>query len=622
MDLSSDHEDSSVDGLMVESAPELYHRHAFFRQTRRGKIFKTVHEQYGRDDLGLGYLFLSRGSRDPRHDSMEGEPTIISTKEEIQKFVPGLIVVVDTNVILHNLDVLRQTTEYATIAVPQTTLLEVKANNLNLFERVISLMKLASPSDTGNTTSSGWMYLPDRHHAEISQTDFQGSPNDQNDARIRNAALFYGQKLVSVVKVILLTDDANSRKAAKGEHGKWYETLSVRQWISQLQEKHPRTNLLDQVAQFETTSSSAIDKQKEVFKPHVTDQILAQGLASGRFYKGVYRCQRYDEPGTVTIRQGSERVAVTVIDSNRAVPGDVVALEMEAVNQWLSSSTSTRQNTAPGIAKETADPTLSEMSNVPERVAVDSTMLQPVARVVGVIRRQLSNYAGSIYAYSAAGSSRSGTLSKRDLIAQQNERNHPDGSCTRVFFPVDPSCPPILVRTYQQEERWLGQRLIVALDSWPTSSPFPLGHYVRTIGPVGDKDVETQVLLHEHNIPHEPFSAAVLACLPPTDYQIAMEPGRKDFRHLPVLSIDPPNCKDIDDALHCTKLPNGNYQVGVHIADGMYRDISKKLLSLRLTSDILLFSNSLCQTWIGNGYGSCLSEHLDLSGQSKVGYAS
>ena len=44
-------------------------------------------------------------------------------------------------------------------------------------------------------------------------------------------------------------------------------------------------------------------------------------------------------------------------------------------------------------------------------------------------------------------------------------------------------------------------------------------------------------------------------------------PGRLDLRHLPVLSIDPPGCKDIDDALHCSILPNGNYQVGVHIAD-------------------------------------------------------
>jgi exosome complex exonuclease DIS3/RRP44 len=104
------------------------------------------------------------------------------------------------------------------------------------------------------------------------------------------------------------------------------------------------------------------------------------------------------------------------------------------------------------------------------------------------------------------------------------------------------------------------------MDSWPSHSPFPLGHYVRTIGQVGAKDVETQVLLQQHKIPHEPFPAKVLACLPPADYKIDSS-GRTDLRHLPVLSIDPPGCKDIDDALHCTVLPNGNYQVGVHIAD-------------------------------------------------------
>ena len=42
---------------------------------------------------------------------------------------------------------------------------------------------------------------------------------------------------------------------------------------------------------------------------------------------------------------------------------------------------------------------------------------------------------------------------------------------------------------------------------------------------------------------------------------------RLDLRILNVVSIDPPGCRDIDDALHCYKLPNGNYNVGVHIAD-------------------------------------------------------
>lgn len=71
------------------------------------------------------------------------------------------------------------------------------------------------------------------------------------------------------------------------------------------------------------------------------------------------------------------------------------------------------------------------------------------------------------------------------------------------------------------------------------------------------------MILLEHGIPHESFSGKVLACLPPDDWKITPENsvGRKDLRHLPVLSIDPPGCKDIDDALHARTLDNGNVEV-------------------------------------------------------------
>ena len=63
-----------------------------------------------------------------------------------------------------------------------------------------------------------------------------------------------------------------------------------------------------------------------------------------------------------------------------------------------------------------------------------------------------------------------------------------------------------------------------------------------------------------------------MACLPPADWKIteANSRGRRDIRHLCVMSIDPPGCKDIDDALHVRRLPNGNLEVGVHIADVTY----------------------------------------------------
>jgi exosome complex exonuclease DIS3/RRP44 len=53
--------------------------------------------------------------------------------------------------------------------------------------------------------------------------------------------------------------------------------------------------------------------------------------------------------------------------------------------------------------------------------------------------------------------------------------------------------------------------------------------------------------------------------VPESDY--APGSGREDFRSLNVMSVDPPGCKDIDDALHVRVLDNGNWEFGVHIAD-------------------------------------------------------
>lgn len=85
-------------------------------------------------------------------------------------------------------------------------------------------------------------------------------------------------------------------------------------------------------------------------------------------------------------------------------------------------------------------------------------------------------------------------------------------------------------------------------------------------------ETETDAILQEHGVRYDAFSKAVEACLPPLPYEIdASEYGkRKDFRQLLVVSVDPPGCTDIDDALHCQQLSDGSFEVGVHIADVSY----------------------------------------------------
>ena len=532
---------------LLAQAPELYAREIFFRQTRqRGKIFRTVRETYLRDDVGLGCHRIDGG------DKLQ---TIHTATELLALLEPKqAVLVVDTNVLLHNLDVLEQ---LPNLVIPQTALQECRANRMVAYDRTVDLLRAPKKCS---------IFFPDPHHAMTATIPEGLAINDANDARIRNVAALFGEYLRGTkVPVVLLTDDAGSRELAKSQT--LYQARSVRSWVQQLERDNPELSLLDRVAQFGSNTVSPESDAADIFPAHLDSKTMLQGIQMGTYHRGVLRSQSY-EAASVTIRRGEERVVVAIQGSqhiNRAVDGDVIAVALNPLDQWISvdgvADTKKSTSSETGIASETAEPTVGQLSNVPEELEAIGRTLRPTGRVVGIVRRNFSEYSGSIF------EARSGET-ERERIASEFEREHKDGSMTCVFFAVDKKVPPILIRTTQRD-RLLGQRIVVALDSWPAHSKFPLGHYVKKIGKAGTKEVETEVLLQEHSIPHEPFSAAVLACLPPDDYKIDSDnsPGREDLRHLPVLSIDPPNCKDIDDALHCTILPNGNWQVGVHIAD-------------------------------------------------------
>lgn len=70
-----------------------------------------------------------------------------------------------------------------------------------------------------------------------------------------------------------------------------------------------------------------------------------------------------------------------------------------------------------------------------------------------------------------------------------------------------------------------------------------------------------QVLLLEHDIPHDQFSDFVLACLPSIPWIPPVQTHRKDLRSLFICSVDPPGCTDIDDALHCRQLSSDQFEV-------------------------------------------------------------
>ncbi len=138
------------------------------------------------------------------------------------------------------------------------------------------------------------------------------------------------------------------------------------------------------------------------------------------------------------------------------------------------------------------------------------------------------------------------------------------------FVPADSRYPNFFIKL-NNIQPFLTKKIIIGFNKWDSSSELPLGHFIGAIGEIGNLETESKVILMEHNVETREFSQQVLNCLPKEDskWTIPKEElsKRLDLKHMNIVSIDPPGCKDIDDALHCAKLKNGNYQVGVHIAD-------------------------------------------------------
>jgi len=495
--------------------------------------------------------------------------------------------VIDTNIALHQIDLL----EHASITdaiITSVVLEEVRARNSSVYQRLRGL--IASPTKR-------FYVFANEHHKETYITAHAGeTPNDRNDRAIRVAAAWYVARLPTM-RIILLTDDANNRLKAK-EMG--VEALSSREYAKLRNEEVPELSDVVAAAAAEHHLSEkerneadggpskqsgggkeqnkqqnrAVKRQK-IYEDHKPMSEMNAGLKAGLYHQGTLRVNRYNPfEGWVGSESAGEDILIRGrIDMNRAMEGDVVTIELLPEEQWGAPSSrlpSSAANVAGDAAAAAAggDEYNEEENMEPVRVAQvdpgehyggseagDGNAKRPTARVIGIIKRnwRTRGYCGSLQP------------PKEGAPQFSNDRT------TNVLFtPVERKFPFIRIQT-RQAQTLSDKRIVVAIDSWEADSMYPIGHYVRNLGNIGDKDVETEVLLIENDINTAPFSPAVHACVPLLPWKVTEadinDPNRADLRHLPICSVDPPGCKDIDDALHIRKLVNGNWELGVHIAD-------------------------------------------------------
>jgi ribonuclease R len=113
-----------------------------------------------------------------------------------------------------------------------------------------------------------------------------------------------------------------------------------------------------------------------------------------------------------------------------------------------------------------------------------------------------------------------------------------------------------------------GQKVVAKITDWPKKAKNPFGEIIEVLGNPGEHETEMHAILSEFGLPYD-FPKEVEQAAEAISEKITEDEirQRRDFRKITTFTIDPDDAKDFDDALSVEKLSNGNWEVGVHIAD-------------------------------------------------------
>ncbi len=113
-----------------------------------------------------------------------------------------------------------------------------------------------------------------------------------------------------------------------------------------------------------------------------------------------------------------------------------------------------------------------------------------------------------------------------------------------------------------------GDVVLVHIEDWPKKADSPFGSVIKILGKPGEHNTEIHAILAEYGLPSEfPIEVETYAQKIDTSITETEIKNRRDMRQILTYTIDPKDAKDFDDALSFQVLENGNFEIGIHIAD-------------------------------------------------------
>ncbi|WBW71574.1 exosome 3'-5' exoribonuclease subunit Dis3 [Schizosaccharomyces osmophilus] len=516
-----------------------------FVRAARGKVQKIVRERYLRDDIPCQSkscpLCISKLPTDSNGNELE--PILSEEPFFLEKFSRHYLIP-DTNVFYHCMDALEHPSNFFDVIVLQTVLSEIASKSIPLYNRIKRLCQ----EKTKRFTPFSNEFFSDTYIDKIEGE----SPNDRNDRAIRTAASWYTGHLAGLgIKVVLITNDRRNAEIA-AEQG--IQTSTLKDYVQFLPDSEVLLDMISAVADAAAANEKASSETKAIYEHHWSTSRMLTCIKNGEVHKGVLNVSTYNFlEGSINTPGYNKPILISGREYlNRAVQGDVVCVQILPQSQWKTEAGEIASDDEDVLVNASAEPDASRSIDLETPT---SKKAHPTGKIVGILKRNWRPYVGHV---------------DNTTVAQSKGGSQQ----TVLLTPMDRRIPKIRFRT-RQAPRLLGQRIVAAIDTWEATSRYPEGHFVRALGEMETKEAETEALLLEYDVQHRPFPKAVLDCLPqeghnykvPADKSDPLWKNRKDFRDLLICSIDPPGCQDIDDALHARVLPNGNFEVGVHIAD-------------------------------------------------------
>uniref|UniRef100_A0A8C9YGC0 DIS3-like exonuclease 2 n=1 Tax=Sander lucioperca TaxID=283035 RepID=A0A8C9YGC0_SANLU len=320
--------------------------------------------------------------------------------------------------------------------------------------------------------------------------------------------------------------------------------------------------------------------KKQVFESYMAFEEVSHGLKRGELIQGQIRInpKKYHEAFVPSPDDTRDIFLDGIVARNRALNGDIVVVQILPREQWKVNCTYLSVYSIVLVCKPdvlnfwpdvTVEDQCSDQDELIRKVYTFIVTENSLSFVLRIVNRHLPFVWQVVY-----------IVEKKHSRAVTGFLKFLPDKPFAMFSPVDHRVPRINVFLADCPEDFSSRPgdysntlFICRITSWAADSNFAEGQLAKTLGQAGEIEPETEGILVEYDVDFSEFSDEVLDCLPKNlPWTIPPEEMRKrrDLRKECIFTIDPSTARDLDDALSCKQLPDGNFEVGVHIADVSY----------------------------------------------------